>query len=198
MPEVAYPALHVTPRSGAEPFHVNGTPAGFDLIGFWRWAVSDLASNVWRGLLAEYLVAKALGVEVTVRAEWDACDIRMADGTTVEVKSAAYFQTWHQHVPSVISFDIAPKRGWDATTNAYAPAPCRSAKVYVFALLAHQDKVSLDPLNLGQWQFYVVPTSTLDEACATQKRIGLRALARVAPPPVSFDVIKDAVVASAK
>ena len=63
MSDVAYPALRVAPRTGAEQFHVNGTLAGFDLVGFWQWAVSDLASNVSRGVLAEYVVAKVLGVE---------------------------------------------------------------------------------------------------------------------------------------
>jgi hypothetical protein len=175
---------------------VNGTLAGFDLVGFWQWAVSDLASNVRRGVLAEYLVAKALGAETRVRTEWDACDLRMADGTTVEVKSAAYFQTWHQRAPSAIAFDIAAKRGWDSVANEYAPTACRSAKVYVFALLAHRDKATLDPLDLSQWQFYVVATARLNATCATQKRIGLRALERLAPSPVAFSGIKDAVRAS--
>ncbi|MGE5322882.1 MAG: hypothetical protein ACM3SW_08475 [Actinomycetota bacterium] len=28
--------------------------------------------------------------------------------------------------------------------------------------LAHREKESVDPLNLDQWEFYVVPTSQLD------------------------------------
>ena len=109
-----FAALTVAPRTGAEPFHSDGQGLGFDVTSFWRWAASDLASNVWRGVLAEYLVARALGVATGVRTEWDACDIRTEHGTRVEVKSAAYLQSWHQRALSAIAFDIGMKRGWHA------------------------------------------------------------------------------------
>ena len=38
----------------------------------------------------------------------------------------------------------------------------RQAEVYVFALLAHQHGATLDPLDVAQWEFFVVPTVTLD------------------------------------
>jgi hypothetical protein len=30
--------------------------------------------------------------------------------------------------------------------------------LYVFCLLAHKDKSTLDPLNMDQWQFFVLAT----------------------------------------
>src|SRR5688500_15401261 len=98
------PALVVRPLTGAEPFHADGRSLGFDVLGFWRWSSSDLAGNAMRGVLAEYLVAQALGLPTDVRMEWDACDLRMSDGTRVEVKSAAYLQSWSQRTHSAISF----------------------------------------------------------------------------------------------
>lgn len=41
-------AIALAPLPGAEPFHVAGATAGFDVSSLWRWAASDLASNVWR------------------------------------------------------------------------------------------------------------------------------------------------------
>jgi hypothetical protein len=55
---------------------------------------------------------------------------------TIEVKSAAYLQTWAQKTLSVISFDIAPTWFWEATTNELATEARRQADLYGFALLA--------------------------------------------------------------
>jgi hypothetical protein len=188
-----YPALVVTPRTGDEPFHAGGRPAGFDVASFWRWSASDLVGNAMRGILAEYLVAHAIDARSPVRTEWDACDLRTSTGVLVEVKSAAYLQSWAQRKPSAVSFDIAPKRAWDAVSNTSIPTPCRSADVYVFALLAHGDKATLDPLDLAQWHFYVVARRLLDHRLGAQRRIGLSTLARLAPSPVTFDELAAAV-----
>jgi hypothetical protein len=115
------------------------------------------------------------------RIEWDACDIRLSNGTTIEVKSASYHQTWPQKKLSTITFGIGPARGWDSATNTSHAAPSRSADLYVFCLLAHLDRSTIDPLNLDQWEFYVLPTKVLNERAARQKTIGLAALKRLGP-----------------
>ena len=52
----------------------------------------------------------------------------------------------------------------------------RHADVYVFALLAHTDKLTVDPLNINQWEFYVLPTTALDERKRSQHSITLKSL----------------------
>jgi hypothetical protein len=187
------PPIIVKPRIGSEPFHLAGQPVGFDVASFWRWSASDLVSNVYRGVLAEYIVARSLGIVDGVRTEWDVCDLRTSTGLLVEVKSAAYLQSWHQRTHSPISFDIGLKRAWDAATNLSASEPCRSADVYVFALLAHRDKATLDPLDLAQWEFYVVGTNDLEAAFGNQTRLSLSSLRRIAPNPQSFEGLSVAV-----
>ncbi len=187
MTESLLPAVIVARRTGTEAFHSAGIAVGFDLTAFWQWAASDLAGNALRGILAEFLVAKATGAGADVRAEWDACDLRTDAGVRIEVKSAAYLQSWSQRRYSSIGFDIAPKRGWDAATNTSAASACRTADVYVFALLAHQDKATLDPLDLTQWRFYVASARTLDAHFGAQKRIALSSLTKVASKPVSYN-----------
>lgn len=198
MTSESYPALTVAPRSGNEAFHTAGSPAGFDVAAFWRWLASDLAGNALRGVLAEFLVAMATGARGTARTEWDACDLVTERGIRVEVKSAAYLQSWTQAKLSKIKFGIEATCAWDATTNTMAVEPCRSADVYVFALLAHKVKASLDPLDLTQWQFYVVPRRTLDEVFGGQKSIALSSLTRVASHPVSFPDLCSAVATAAQ
>lgn len=85
--------LVITRRNCAEPIRANGETVA-RLADFWSWACSDLANNTMRGLLAEYLVATALGAAAGTRTEWDTVDIRTSDGWRVEVKSTAYLQSW--------------------------------------------------------------------------------------------------------
>jgi len=181
--------LTVTKKTGAEQFHADGQVLPFDVLGFWRWSSSDLVGNTMRGILAEYLVAYDLGVTASMRVEWDAYDLVTKQGLKVEVKSAAYLQSWHQRKLSPISFDIRPTTGWDAATNTTSAIRRRQAEVYVFALLHHQDKTTLDPLNVEQWEFFIVPALTLDNKMPNQKRISLTTLKQLNPVNAQFGEI---------
>ncbi|MFE0424321.1 hypothetical protein [Streptomyces sp. NPDC058953] len=171
--------------------------AGSDVVGvlgdFWQWACSDLVGNTMRGVLAEYIVGTALGSLDGTRLEWDTVDVRTPEGCRVEVKSAAYLQSWAQKTLSKISFSIAPATGWDASTGTMSSKILRRSDVYVFSLLHHQDKQTLDPLDLTQWTFYVLPTRVLDERCPTQKTISLPGLQRLEPVRTGFSGLAEAV-----
>jgi hypothetical protein len=184
-------------RSGAEPLHANGLPLGVSLQQFWQWSGSDLISNSQRGILAEFLVALALGADSGVRTEWDAYDLRTDSGIKVEVKASGYVQSWAQEKLSSVGFDIAPKLSWDASTNTSAKEPAWPADVYVFAVHAHIEQASIDPLNVNQWEFYVLGTPALNQACRSQKRISLGTLQRLCPKAVPFDGLGEAVVQAA-
>lgn len=184
-------------RNGAEVFHSAGAELGFNLLSFWQWSASDLVSNTLRGLLAEYLVAQAVAAAQGIREEWAPYDLRTPDGITVEVKSAAYIQTWHQERLSPIVFSCAKTRAWDPQTGSYEDEPRRQAEVYIFALLAHQEQATLDPLDLDQWEFYVVPTAVLDARERSQHSITLASLKALHGEPVRFEGIADAVKRSA-
>lgn len=141
--------IQAKPRTGREEFCSGGHRLGFNLVDLWRWSSSDLVSNASRGILAEFLVCKALGLkEDEIRREWDAYDFRTSEGIKIEVKSAAYIQSWNQKDFSTISFRVKPRRAWDAETNILAEEPSRSADVYVLALLKHKDQATIDPMNL--------------------------------------------------
>ncbi len=191
-----FDALKVARLAGTEPFHAAGSGLGFDLLSFWQWSCSDICGNALRGVIAEYLVAQALGAADGVRTEWDAYDVVTPEGLKVEVKSSAYLQSWKQEKLYRISFDIAPKQAWDAATNTSTDIPTRSAAVYVFGVLAHKDKPTLDPLNVSQWEFYVLPTSVLDQRVPLQKSIALSSLLKLRPRKVAFEGLRAAVLAA--
>lgn len=189
----AFPQMVVSRKTGSELFRNGSQPLSFDLLNFWQWSASDLASNALRGRLAEFLVAQALGVADGVRAEWDAYDLCSCGGATIEVKSAAYLQTWAQKGVSAIRFDIAPTRYWDTATYVLAPKSRRQADIYVFALLAHQDKATFDPMDVGQWMFFVVSTAVLNVRLPAQKQLGLAGLRRLNPVECGFEHLRVAI-----
>src|SRR5262249_45192325 len=130
MTDLLLPPVDVTRKTGTEPFHDGPSPLHFNLLSFWQWSASDLVSNALRGRLAEFLVMQALGITGGVRDEWGPYDLHTPDGITIEVKSAAYVQSWAQRGLSAINFDIAPTRFWDARTNTLATEVRRQAGVY--------------------------------------------------------------------
>ncbi|HZU52737.1 MAG TPA: hypothetical protein VFF77_02510 [Holophagaceae bacterium] len=179
------------PLSGQEGIHLDGHPLGFTVQDYWRWSASDLVSNATRGIFAEFLVAKALDIPgPDTREEWAEWDLTTPEGTKVEVKSAAYVQSWEQRRPSSIQFLVPRPKARDGVQGK------RPADVYVFALLAHQDKATIDPLNIGQWAFYVLSTRALDARERSQHSITLPSLRALAGGPVGFHDLRDAVAAA--
>jgi hypothetical protein len=69
--------------------------AGADatVLDYWRWAFSDLRDNTQRGVLAEFLVALALGRTETRRKAWDNYDVTTSSGLRIEVKASGYLQS---------------------------------------------------------------------------------------------------------
>lgn len=175
------------PKTGDEAFRASGRDLGFTLSDFWRWTLSDLVSNATRGRLAEFIVAQALAISTSgVRDEWSAFDLKTPTGVKVEVKSAAYIQTWYQTRPSKIAFRTPKTRAYDPDTNTFDVDAKRQADVYVFAVLKHEDKGTIDPLNVDQWEFYVLPTATLDARTRSQYGITLPTLTRLSGGPVCY------------
>lgn len=159
---------------------------------FWEWAYDDLLTNTTRGVLAEYIVATALGIDDDKRREWANHDLEFGD-IGIEVKSAAYVQTWEQTRPSEITFSIRTAHGWDDSSKTRADNAKRSAAVYVFCLLEGEDRDTIDPLDLAHWTFYVLSTSELDRQVPMQKTIRLGSLKALRPRQCKFDDLKAAI-----
>lgn len=156
------------------------------LIDYWRWAHSCVASNSERGKLAEFYVKCAVGAAAPFRIEWDAVDVVAPEGTRIEVKSSAYLQTWKCKKLSKIIFDIAPKMSWNSETNLYNEKIGRSSDLYVFCLFACQNPHIANPLDLSQWEFYLLSTKVLNARAPTQKTISLSSLIGLGARKVSY------------
>ena len=167
--------IKTLPKNPDELFRFNNQNLDFRLVDFWMWNQSDLIENRNRGILAEFIVRQALEIKYPTRLEWDSFDLITDDGVKVEVKSAAYIQAWKQKKYSDIQFSIEPTRV-PLEDNNYSEEKVRRADIYIFCLLGHKDQTTIDPMNLDQWVFYVLPTKILNEKLPNQKSISLNTL----------------------
>ena len=119
-----------------------------------------------------------------MRADWLPYDITSPSGRRVEVKSAAYLQSWTKEYFSKIIFDIAPKRSW-TPDGGVSSEKKRNSDIYVFCVYTALTKDE-SLLNLDLWDFYVLPTSILNKMSLTQKSIGLQSLLKLGPVKTDY------------
>lgn len=179
------PRRRVSPLTGPEPF------IGLDttVVDFWRFALSDLRMNNARGYLAEYLVAKAVGA-AHPRVEWDAYDVLAPDGTKIEVKSSAYLQVWEQRRLSRITFS-GLRGSIPVGLRAGTPSERYKADVYVFCLQTAQTHEAYNPLDVRQWEFYVLSRAVV--ATTERKSLGLATVQRLSNGSVAFPGLATAI-----
>ena len=160
------------------------------LLDFWRWAYSDLRDNVARGPFAEWIVGRSLGCLARPRASWDNYDLEW-NGHPIEVKSAAYLQAWPTRRLSRIVFGHLRRLAWDAETNTWDEQPSYRAEIYVFAVETATDHASFDPLDLGQWCFWVARRDDL--ARLGQDSVSLGRVDEIGVGPVGYRELRSAV-----
>ena len=120
--------------------------------------------------IAEFLVAKALGLVVPQNCNgWTLWDI-LYNGVKIEIKSTAYYHSWRSDgkVSNRRSFGITKAYSkYQDSTSEYK----RQNDIYIFCLNTGNTKEESNPLHLENWQFYVVPTKVIDKKCKDNKTI---------------------------
>ena len=169
-------AIEVIRKTGGENF-INGDFS--TLLDYWAWAHSDIMGNTERGKIAEYIVSMAVNAHKNTRTEWDSYDILTEDNIRIEVKSSAYIQTWVQKTYSHLTFGIRPTQAWNQSNNTYDQTRRRQADVYVFCVLNCKEQDAVNPLDLNQWEFYVLSAKKLDNLLPNQKSINLPGVQKI-------------------
>ncbi|MGV7107590.1 hypothetical protein [Flavobacterium sp. U410] len=176
-------------KSGKEEFLENNEILSFNLTDFWSWNQSNLIENRTRGILAEFIVKQALEIKSDKRIEWDNYDLITNKGKKIEIKSAAYIQSWAQKNYSEIKFGISPTVGTKDNPK-YDGKKRRWTDFYVFCLLEHKDQKTINPLNLDQWIFYVLETEILNKYKPEQQTINLNSLLELNPIECKYNHLK--------
>jgi len=128
---------------------------------FQSWALGDLKDNANRGVFAEWLVAQLLGIKLGDKREsWAACDLVTDDDIKIEVKSAAYRQSWKQKRDSKIVFS-GLRSGNRGADQPFASERTYNADWYVFCVQIEKNDDRWNALDLGQWRFYLLSAADL-------------------------------------
>lgn len=193
--EMKYPAIKPRRYTGKEKIVSCSGEKIATLNDFWSWAYSDVLGNTERGILAEYLVAKALDIDYKDRVSWDKYDLLSDEGISVEVKSSGFFQTWGQNQKSKLIFGIQPTKAWNYETDEFEEEQKRQADIYVFCVFNCEEKNDdMNPLDLSQWDFYLLQTSVLDEKLGNNKTASLGKLQKIGAEKCPYDELHKRIV----
>lgn len=170
------------------PFVSEGKSLGLTMLDFWRYQYSNIFDL--QDSIAEFIVGKALGIdEPTNRDGWTLYDIDYKykdkkDPIRIEVKETGYYHSWQK---KIVNGRISRQRTF-GIHRAYTEYKDSSTKlerqndIYVFCLNTGINEEESNPLDMGNWEFYVVPTSIINEKCAPeQKTISLGKVKTLAP-----------------
>lgn len=185
---------------GDEHFEGRGAKSGMSMLDFWQFQFSNVYTM--QEHIAEFLVSKALGIEEPInRNGWSLFDI-LYKNLRIEVKQTSYYYPWQKvdgdgknKINNRRTFDISPAYSVykDRTSELK-----RQSDIYVFCVNTGTTRESADPLNLDNWDFYVVPTAKINKICQPlQKTISLSKVQKLAWP-TSFDGLEWGVESAAR
>ena len=187
--DFASPKVITKRLTGIELFMSAGMNSNVSVLDYWRWAHSNLVSNIERGVLAEFLVATALGVskEPAHRDPWQDSDI-VIENLKIEVKSAAYIQDWSQRELSNIVFARLQGKPVDDLQNTEVST--YKSDIYVLSLLTTKNNETLNILDLDQWCFWVFSRHEISELTNNSASISLKKIESAGEKPISFTQLR--------
>ena len=175
--------------TGNESFDLDGKPIGLKIQDFWRFKYSNIYFLLES--IAEFLVAKALGLYEPHNADWwTLYDIRYRD-FRIEVKETSYYHPWNSNgvVSKQRTFGITMANSAYENFSSVNKHE-RQNDIYVFCLNKGNTREESNPLNLNNWDFYIVPTSLINRHCREQKTISLGRIKRLGFLPMPYDKIR--------
>jgi len=176
---------------GNETFRSGGEKLDLTLLDFWRWSEADLLATSTRARLAEFIVARLLGICTAEPRTDRSPDLRTPDGIAVRVKSASFVTAESRRDLSKIHFTPLPWRAPRRGTSCAPPLP--HVRAYVFALLGRPERTEVNPLDLAEWRYFVPPTPRLEAKMRSQRTLSLCALEQLSGGPVPSAGLADAV-----
>lgn len=118
------------PYTPDEMFQFRGKDL-FSVEDFWQYAYSQLDGMA--ETIAEFLVAKALGVEKAENVNyWTAYDMAYRN-KRIEVKATSYVHPWNKEISKIRTFSIAPTT--TATGRTRMPSgSCQGSQRYMYSV----------------------------------------------------------------
>jgi hypothetical protein len=161
-----------------DSFSFDGNKLTFSVADCLNYTFGDLINNTNRGAVAEFIVAKALGINTDIpRKDWLDYDLNY-NGVKIEVKASGYIQSWNEDNDFIsnIKYSIKPSKDYDDDHRMFSGDRRRKSDLYIFCLLTEKSKDKVDATDLNQWVFYAVQTAQINEKCGSHSSITLSQL----------------------
>lgn len=170
-------------------FIFNDENLSFGILELWKSKYSNIYNM--QEVIAEFLVEKALGIDKAQNTDyWTLYDI-LYRNYRIEIKETSYYHPWNKNgiVSKYRRFEITK-----ANSN-YDIKDCenkfeRQNDIYIFCLNTGNTKEESNPMNLNNWEFYIIPTSVINEKCGNNKTITLGKVRKLTDK-ITYDKIKE-------
>lgn len=174
---------------GNEKFTYNNKELEFGIIDFWKYKYS----NIWnmKEYIAEFLIEKALGLEKSQNTDsWTLYDIYYRN-KRIEVKETSYYHPWNENGKisnqRIFGISMANSNYENAKEeNRFE----RQNDLYVFCLNIGETKKESNPMDIDNWEFYIVPTNTINKLCGKNKTISLNKVKAISKKVDYFEIKK--------
>lgn len=152
------------------------------LLDFLSWAYSDLCDDVNKGIFAEWLVAKILGIKSPRRYLWANSDLETSNGVRIEVKASAYWQSWKALNPDgsqkdlskvIIQPDNKIRFGGlvakDTIDNSKQEFGSLKSDYYCFCFNTEKNYEVWNAMDISKWEFYLVAAKDIQTKSVSLK-----------------------------
>lgn len=177
--------------NGKEKFIHNNKELDFGIFDFWIYKYSNIYNL--QEVIAEFIVEKALGLNKSQNTDsWTLFDILYRD-TRIEIKETSYYHPWNENgkISKQRTFGITKANSNYDNSNEPNKFE-RQNDIYVFCLNTGTTKESSNPMNINNWEFYIVPTSVINEVCGNNKTISLGRVKKLSPL-IPYEQIKNVI-----
>lgn len=174
-----------------EKFTINNNELDFGILDFWKSKYSNIYNM--QEVIAEFIVEKALGIDKAQNTDyWTLYDILYRD-YRIEIKETSYYHPWNENgkVSKQRMFGIT-KANSNYESNETENKFERQNDIYVFCLNTGITKETSNPMNLDNWEFYIILTSEINKQCGDNKKISLGRVRKIAEKK-SFEEIKSCI-----
>lgn len=175
--------------SGQENFSFDNINLGFTMLDYWRFHYSNIFDL--QDTIAEFIVAKALDIHESQNDQyWTLWDLTYRD-KHIEIKETSYYHSFNTNgkISKQRVFDIHKSNGgYDEKSGNNELI--RQNDLYIFCLNTGNTEEESYPLNLNNWEFYVVPTKVINEQCGDNKTISLGRIRSFGFNPIYYAHLK--------
>ena len=108
------------------------------------------------------------------------------------MKETSYYHSFNEEgkVSNIRCFGITKATGSYDPSNSGNNEFCRQNDIYVFCLNTGDTRDTSYPLNLNNWEFYIIPTAIINEKCGNNKTISLGKIKKLGFTSKRYDEIK--------